>query len=119
MKLMDLLVSAASLLLISGVSVGCGDDDGDTVDADNTPAIECQVVVIGGGAGGLHTAFRLAPELGDKVCLFEKEAELGGRIHDVALDENDPESPRMGTGARRVMEGQQVLLDLATELDMT
>lgn len=31
------------------------------------------------------------------MCLFEKEAVLGGRIHDVAMDESDPDPPRFGT----------------------
>jgi hypothetical protein len=102
----------------------CGDgDDGvqgdDQPDANGLPALDCQVVVIGGGAGGLHTAFRLAPTLHDGVCLFEKEDQLGGRIKDEPFDPSDPQSPRMGTGARRVMEGQQVLFDLADELGMT
>lgn len=79
---------------------------------------ECEVAVIGGGAGGLHTAFRLGPTLGKKVCLFEKDAELGGRIRDVAFDGkvNDATGPNIGTGARRVMETQEVLFALATEL---
>lgn len=80
--------------------------------------ITCDVVVIGGGVGGLHTAFRLAPELGDGVCLFEKEAILGGRIKDVSFDD-DPEAPRFGVGARRVMPQQEVLLSLAEELGIT
>lgn len=88
-------------------------------DAGSLEALDCEVAIIGGGAGGLHTAFRLAPEMGDGVCLFEREAELGGRIHDVPRDPMDPESPRMGTGALRVMEGQTVLFDLATELGIT
>lgn len=93
-------------------------DDGGDTDVAGTP-LDCEVVVVGGGVGGLHTAFRLAPTLGDGVCLFEKEAQLGGRIKDVARDESDPESPRVGVGARRVMEGQTILFSLAEELGIT
>ncbi len=107
----------------AGALAGCGDDGGsdhdhDAPDASPLAAITCEVAIVGGGAGGLHTAFRLAPELGDGVCLFEKEAELGGRIKDVPMT-GASDSPRFGTGARRVMESQQVLFDLATELGIT
>jgi hypothetical protein len=93
-------------------------DEADTTNA-AASAIECEVAIVGGGAGGLHTAFRLADTLGAKVCLFEKERELGGRIHDVTLmDVDDPGAPRIGLGARRVMETQDVLFSLATELGL-
>jgi hypothetical protein len=85
---------------------GCGKD------------LDCEVAIIGGGVGGLHTAFRLAPSMGERVCLFEKDAQLGGRIYDVSLDGSES-SPRVGVGGRRVMETQQVLFDLATELGIT
>lgn len=81
-------------------------------------AIDCEVAVVGGGAGGTHTAFRLASTLNSRVCLFEKDAELGGRIHDIASDEANPGSQRIGVGARRVMETQKVLFDLAAELGL-
>lgn len=86
--------------------------------AKNLEPLTCEVVIVGGGAGGLHTAFRLGPQLGSKVCLFEKEEELGGRIHDVAFDASNPNAPRMGVGARRIMEGQTVLFNLAAELGL-
>lgn len=108
-------LSPISLLFLPLLACN-GDKAGDDTGGDG--ALSCEVVVVGGGVGGLHTAFRLAPELGEQVCLFEKEEELGGRIHDVAYDESDPDSPRVGVGARRVMEGQTVLLDLATELGL-
>lgn len=79
--------------------------------------VDCEVAIIGGGVGGLHTAFRLGPTMGERVCVFEKEAQLGGRIHDVSLDGSET-SPRVGVGGRRVMETQQVLFDLAKELGM-
>ncbi len=122
-------VVVGGLLGVATVLAGCSGDDevpspdaaaGPDAGADaGGPAIDCDVAIVGGGAGGLYTAFRLAATMGQGVCLFEKDAELGGRIHDVQLDETDPQSPRFGTGARRVMEGQTVLFELATELGLT
>jgi len=76
-------------------------------------ASPCEIVIIGGGASGLYTAFRLGPEYGSKVCLFEKREELGGRIKDVS---KRPDGPVFGTGALRVIENQKVVIDLADEL---
>jgi hypothetical protein len=76
-------------------------------------SLTCEVVILGGGAGGLHTAFRLAPTMGGKVCLFEKEDRLGGRIYDVA---KTPGGPVFGLGALRIMETQEVVFKLADEL---
>jgi monoamine oxidase len=86
--------------------------------AKNSERLNCEVAIVGGGAGGLHTAFRLGPKLGSKVCLFEKENELGGRIYDVSYDADNPDAPRMGVGARRIMETQTVLFNLAAELGL-
>jgi glycine/D-amino acid oxidase-like deaminating enzyme len=82
--------------------------------------IECEVVIVGGGAAGLHTAYRLSELLGEDVCLFEKEETLGGRIHDVLMDAADPEGPRFGVGARRIMppDVQPVLHALADDLGL-
>jgi hypothetical protein len=113
--LTTILLGSAATLAACGDDGGDDDHEHDAPDASNLEAITCEVAIVGGGAGGLHTAFRLAPELGDGVCLFEKEAELGGRIKDVPMTDA-ADSPRVGVGARRVMEGQQILFDLATEL---
>jgi hypothetical protein len=76
-------------------------------------SIHCDVAIVGGGAGGLHTAFRLAPTLGSAVCVFEKEDRLGGRILDVS---RAPGGPVFGAGALRIFEGQTTVFDLAAEL---
>src|SRR5699024_9081182 len=81
--------------------------------------VACDVAILGGGAGGLHTAFRLGQKLGNKVCLFEKEDRRGGRIYDVRKNDNDPNSPVFGLGALRIMETQDVVFALAKELGIT
>ena len=53
-------------------------------------ALDCDVAVVGGGAGGLYTTYRLAaaagrpggvPALG-RVCLLERSSvRVGGRVH--------------------------------------
>ncbi|MDW8246737.1 MAG: FAD-dependent oxidoreductase, partial [Sandaracinaceae bacterium] len=80
------------------------------------PELQCEVAIVGGGAAGVHTAYRLAPMLNERVCLFEKENRLGGRIYDIPRDPMDPSSPRYGAGALRIMEGQSVVFGLAREL---
>src|SRR5262245_57642933 len=90
------------VMWIALAAAGCGGENG----------TDCEVAIVGAGAGGLYTAYKLAPTMGDKVCVFEKEAELGGRIHDIPMDPANPDGPRMGAGARRVMEGQAVLFQL-------
>lgn len=111
----------AGVVLVSGYVTACSSDEpsgsASTANSQEQP-LDCEVAIVGGGAGGLHTAFRLAPSLGAKVCLFEKEKDLGGRIHDIAFDDKNADSPHIGVGARRVMETQEVLFNLATELGL-
>jgi phytoene dehydrogenase-like protein len=114
--------------LTLAAATGCESDDENPIEEPEecTPAedggsssarkkLSCPVAIIGGGAGGLHTAYRLGDELGEDVCLFEKEARLGGRIYDVSKD-GKADSPRIGVGARRIMETQEVVFALADEL---
>lgn len=79
--------------------------------------LKCDVVIVGGGIAGVHTAYQLGMR-GKKntVCLFEKEARLGGRILDMSLP-GDPDSSRIGIGARRFHE-EQTLVRLSKELDI-
>lgn len=78
--------------------------------------LKCEVAIIGGGPGGLYSAFRLGPKLHNKTCLFEKENRLGGRLYDVP---SYPGGPVHGVGGLRVMEGQDLVFALAKELGIT
>ncbi len=80
--------------------------------------INCDVLVIGGGPGGLHTAYQLSKRPNSNICLIEKENRLGGRLYDVALDPEHPDW-RYGMGALRVMESQNYLRTLAQEIGVT
>jgi NAD(P)-binding Rossmann-like domain len=46
--------------------------------------LACDVAIIGGGPGGLHTAYKLTTQhlTAGPVCLFEKSDHLGGRVGD-------------------------------------
>ncbi len=105
MRIQSILTISTALLAVSTLAFAD--------DKDKKKNLTCEVVILGGGAGGLHTAFRLAPTMGDKVCLFEKENRLGGRIYDVS---RTPGGPVFGLGALRIMETQQVVFNLADEL---
>lgn len=80
----------------------------------------CKLVIIGAGAGGMHTAYRVADKYGEGLCVFEKQGRVGGRFYDIALNTEAQNAGQViGNGARRIMEGQTVLFDLAKELGIT
>ena len=109
-----LIVLSLALFL----QAGCKSTDG-TVESDGGPSnitTVCDVAIVGGGVGGLHTAMRLGAQSGSKVCLFEKEERLGGRIYDIGKPPNTAAAPFLGNGGRRVMDGQTVVFGLAKEL---
>jgi monoamine oxidase len=80
-------------------------------------SINCNILIVGGGIGGVHTAYQLAKRGKESVCLFELENRLGGRILDVSFDGKET-SPRIGVGARRILTGHS-LVELAKELGIT
>lgn len=100
-------------LATSFISV-CYSSDSDGSSALTT--IDCEISIVGGGPAGLYMAYRLGPIYKDRVCLFEKENRLGGRIYDVSKDPQSLNGPYIAAGGRRVMETQVVLFDLAQEL---
>ena len=43
----------------------------------------CEVVIVGMGVGGLVSAYRLAPLLGKKLCLFDEREKVGGKSQSI------------------------------------
>ncbi len=113
------------LLILVPFAVACDDDDKDDADDDDDmeadlQPLDCEIAIIGGGAAGTYAAYKLTAMMGDDVCLFEKEAYLGGRYRDIAMDGTiNGDGPSIGTGARRVMETQEFVFALARELKLT
>ncbi|XP_044166867.1 uncharacterized protein LOC114947034 isoform X2 [Acropora millepora] len=59
------------------------------------PDLDCGVVIVGGGAGGLLLAYMLlVKKVEASVCIFEKETRLGGKIYDHFF----PEAPDVSVG---------------------
>lgn len=77
--------------------------------------LTCEIGIVGGGPAGTYLAYRLAPKYGDRVCVFEKESEVGGRMLDEKVSDA-PDAVRIGTGARRVNDTQTFVMNLAREL---
>lgn len=108
-----------------------GGTDGTTADVTNPDggsdsgggALDCEVAIVGGGPGGLHTAYRLTNPpagttvtgvtSGNGVCVFEKNDRLGGRIRDVSFGPKPDDV--YGTGGYRLYDNQYTA-ELAIEL---
>ena len=104
---------AVSAPLIAGSQIASAQPGGSP-----TKRIKTDIAILGGGAAGLHTAYRLSQKTDLDVCVFEASDRLGGRIHDVALNPARPDLV-FGTGALRVMETQDYVFDLGSELGIT
>ncbi len=76
--------------------------------------------IVGGGAAGTYLAYKLAPLYRERLCLFEKESQLGGRMSDAAFEStNTNQTVWIGTGARRVNHAQEPILKLGKELGIS
>ncbi len=103
-------------IMALALTVSCKTTGSGTSSAASQPVSNCEIVIVGGGVAGLHTAYRLGPQYGEKICLFEKEARYGGRIYDIAKSPDQVAGPFIAVGGRRVMEGQSIVIALAKEL---
>lgn len=75
----------------------------------------CEIGIVGGGPAGVYTAYQLSKKFGDKICLFEKEEHLGGRMRDEQSSVNGQPPVWVGTGARRVNASEKLYFNLAKE----
>lgn len=107
--------------------VTTNDSSTDAAPDSGLPSLDCEVAIIGGGPGGVHTAYRLTNPPADAgaptgvtspggVCLFEKNDRLGGRIRDVQFGPDAGDVT--GTGAYRMYDIQYTHA-LAQELGVT
>lgn len=82
---------AAILCCSAAALAGCGASGELTgEESEALGALSCDVAIIGGGPGGVHTAYKLTKKhlTAGPVCLFEMTDHLGGRVgnnHDVGL----------------------------------
>ncbi len=80
--------------------------------------IRCNILILGAGAGGMHTAYQLSKLPNQDICVIEKNSYLGGRLYDISMDPNHPDWV-YGVGGLRVMETQKGVISLAQELGIT
>lgn len=81
------------------------------------------MVILGAGIGGSHSAYRLAPIYKDKLCIFERENYVGGRLYDTDINGNVPEAysttPIIPRGGVRFYDDQPVVKQLVDELNIS
>lgn len=77
------------------------------------------IAIVGGGIAGNYLAMRLGEKFGNKICLFDKDKRVGGRLAGVKTRPHDKNSPLIGVGGRRVLTDQAVMMKLAKELNIT
>ncbi|CAF4432253.1 unnamed protein product, partial [Adineta steineri] len=86
--------------------------------------INCPIVILGAGAGGSHSAYRLASSHKKQICIFDRNNYIGGRAYDRDYNGNSPgaydTTPMTAQGSMRFYEVQSVMKQLAipyTEYD--
>ena len=75
------------------------------------------VAIIGGGVGGVYTAFRLQEKYDpSSMAVFEMSDRIGGRLYSVNL----PGMPHLKTeiGGMRIMDEQKIVMDLVKNLGL-
>lgn len=73
----------------------------------------CDVMVIGGGIGGVYTAYRINQAKPDKkVCLIEATNRFGGRLKTITLDNGE----KFDVGGVRFNEEHTLMKKLASDL---
>ena len=78
--------------------------------------VNCNIAIVGGGPAGTYAAMKLGEEYGKRVCLFEKEGRIGGRLYDIKTYPNLPNSTFIAVGGRRILSKQCIMINLANEL---
>jgi len=116
----SIIASIRFLFVCSAISLlqACASSPSDEHSSALT-TLDCEISIVGGGPAGLYMAYQLGSVYKDRVCVFETDNRLGGRIYDVSKDPKSLEGPFIALGGRRVMETQIVLFDLAEKLGIS
>ncbi|CAF1215752.1 unnamed protein product [Adineta steineri] len=85
--------------------------------------LNCEVIILGAGVGGSHSAYRLGPIYNNNLCIFERENHVGGRTYDIdyngTVSEAYSTTPIAPMGAMRFHEKQPVIKQLMDELNIS
>eukprot|EP00808_Paulinella_micropora_P001649 g43074.t1 len=129
MVLLAMLFHANAGSLEPSVSVNVASDEGnedteehfkdskDRRDEKDGSDVECDVVIVGAGVGGLISAYRLAPLYGDRLCIVDDRSVPGGKVWSEFYDRSTSERPVWTpTHAEQLRSGDTILRCLAQEL---
>jgi monoamine oxidase len=74
-----------------------------------------EIVVVGAGSAGTHTALKLSPEYGSKVALYESTDRIGGRDYDIRIKGVKGIQPE---GAMRLLPSHTLVQQMCKELGL-
>jgi hypothetical protein len=82
--------------------------------------IDCEVLVIGAGVGGLTAGYRLAPLLGSRLCIVDERPEVGGKVRSVfyAAGSTSARPVWTPTHAEQLRGGDSILRCIGQEVGM-
>lgn len=81
------------------------------------PPIDCEVAIIGAGAGGLTIAYRLAKIYGSRLCIFDDRKAVGGKIQSKRyVASSDTRPVWTPTHAEQLRGGDAIMRCLAQEV---
>ncbi|EFC37715.1 predicted protein [Naegleria gruberi] len=80
-----------------------------------TPTLACDYAILGGGISGVFTAYQLAKNGKNNICVVESTDRLGGRLETFTLGN----SKKYDIGGIRVNNQHTVMKNLAKELNIT
>lgn len=66
--------------VVPSAAVAAAASSGSSGSSSTVTTINCDVLIVGAGAGGLTAGYRLSPILGNRLCIVDERDDIGGKV---------------------------------------